>query len=68
MNGLRLSSALARLIWNVSALETTVVSVERILQYCTLPSEPSLVIENARPSQNWPSQGTIAIHNLQVVV
>lgn len=59
-------AALESLVLNVGQLETTVIAVERILQYCTLPSEPPLVIEHARPARNWPSQGTIQIRNLQV--
>jgi len=62
---LSLSSALGRFLWNLSALEVTVVCAERILQYSALPSEAPLVIESARPARNWPSKGTIEIHNLQ---
>lgn len=64
--GSGLSSALARLVWNVCQLETTVVSMERILQYCKLLSEPPLVIDNVRPARDWPSQGTVEINRLQV--
>lgn len=66
--GSGLSSALARLVWNVCQLETTVVSMERILQYCKLLSEPPLVIDNVRPARDWPSQGTVEINRLQVVL
>jgi ABC-type multidrug transport system fused ATPase/permease subunit len=63
---LSLSSALGRFLWNLSNLEVTVVCAERILQYSELPSEAPLVIKNVHPAHDWPSKGTIAIHNLQV--
>lgn len=42
------------------------ISVERMLQYIDIPSEPALVIESTRPEKSWPSRGEITISNLQV--
>jgi ABC-type multidrug transport system fused ATPase/permease subunit len=42
------------------------ISVERILQFSTIPSEPPLVIENCRPRETWPWCGTIQIEALQI--
>jgi len=42
------------------------ISVERMLQYTNIPSEPPLVIETTRPEKSWPSRGEITICNLQV--
>ncbi|SCV00594.1 LAMI_0G06084g1_1 [Lachancea mirantina] len=40
-------------------IETNIVSVERIIEYCDLPSEAPAVIESCRPPKNWPSSGLI---------
>jgi len=48
-------------------METKIISVERILQYTSIPSEPPLVVERNRPHDSWPSCGRIDIHNLQVI-
>jgi ATP-binding cassette subfamily C (CFTR/MRP) protein 2 len=66
MYGLNLNGNLSKLVWNLSSLETTVICVERIRQYCTLKTEAALIINNSRPSKAWPSEGNIAIYNLQV--
>ena len=42
------------------------ISVERILQFTKIPSEAPLVIENCRPSLEWPSNGRIDLDNLHV--
>ena len=55
------------MIWDLSNLETKIISVERILQYTSIPSEPPLVVEENRPHDFWPSYGMVDIHNLQVV-
>ncbi|KAJ1441275.1 P-loop containing nucleoside triphosphate hydrolase [Sesbania bispinosa] len=64
--GLNLNIIQAWMIWELSNLETKLISVERILQYTSIPSEPPLVIEENRPHTSWPSYGTVDIHNLQV--
>ena len=47
-------------------MENKIISVERILQYTSIPSEPPLVIESNRPDSSWPSYGEVEIHDLQV--
>lgn len=64
--GLNLNMLQAWVIWNLCSLENKIISVERILQYTSIPSEPSLVIEENRPDNNWPSKGEVKIINLQV--
>jgi len=57
----------AWVIWNLCNLENKIISVERILQYTTIPSEPPLVLEEEnRPDPSWPAYGEIDIWNLQV--
>ncbi|KAK7276926.1 hypothetical protein RIF29_18075 [Crotalaria pallida] len=64
--GLNLNIIQAWVIWNLCYLENRIISVERILQYTCIPSEPPLVIEENRPNPSWPSYGEVDIHNLQV--
>ncbi|XP_043726353.1 ABC transporter C family member 3-like [Telopea speciosissima] len=53
-------------IWDLCGLETKIISIERILQYVCIPSEPPLLVEENKPSQEWPSQGKVDIVDLQV--
>ncbi|KAL5077920.1 hypothetical protein RYX36_016904 [Vicia faba] len=64
--GLNLNIIQTWMIWELSNLETKIISVERILQYTCISSEPPLVVEENRPHASWPLYGTIDIHNLQV--
>ncbi|KAK1364915.1 ABC-type xenobiotic transporter [Heracleum sosnowskyi] len=64
--GLTLNNNLCGLIWFLCHWETKMISVERILQYMTIPSEAPLVILENRPDSSWPLRGEIDIHNLQV--
>ncbi|GFZ21433.1 multidrug resistance-associated protein 3 [Actinidia rufa] len=64
--GLNLNMLQAWVIWNLCYMENKIISVERILQYTSIPSEPPLVIEENRPDSLWPSHGEVYIQNLQV--
>ncbi|GLT83652.1 hypothetical protein SLE2022_019290 [Rubroshorea leprosula] len=64
--GLNLNMLQAMVIWSLCNLENKIISVERIIQYSNIPSEPPLVIETNRPAHSWPSLGKIDIHDLQV--
>lgn len=48
-------------------MENNIISVERILQYTSIPSEAPLVVETCRPDDLWPVDGKVDIHNLQVM-
>ncbi|XP_019101470.1 PREDICTED: ABC transporter C family member 7 [Camelina sativa] len=63
---LNLNSLQSTLIWTLCDLENKMISVERMLQYINIPSEPSLIIESARPEKSWPCSGEITICNLHV--
>ena len=65
--GLNLNMISAWVIWNLCNLENEIISVERILQYSCIPSEPPLVVEENRPAPSWPSYGEVDIRDLQVV-
>ncbi|XP_023535621.1 ABC transporter C family member 3-like [Cucurbita pepo subsp. pepo] len=64
--GLNLNMLQASLIWNLCNMENKIISVERIFQYTSIPSEPPLVIEENRPDSSWPAFGEVELHNLQV--
>ncbi|XP_010250841.1 PREDICTED: putative ABC transporter C family member 15 [Nelumbo nucifera] len=64
--GLNLNILQAWVIWNLCNVENKMISVERILQFSSIPSEAPLVIENCRPSPEWPANGTIELQNLHV--
>ncbi|KAL9444632.1 hypothetical protein AB3S75_017758 [Citrus x aurantiifolia] len=64
--GLNLNMLQAWVIWNLCNLENKIISVERILQYTCISSEPPLVIEESRPDCSWPTHGEVDILNLQV--
>ncbi|XP_072955852.1 putative ABC transporter C family member 15 [Typha angustifolia] len=64
--GLNLNSQLATIIWNICNAENKMISVERILQYSRIRSEAPLLVEDCRPPNNWPENGTIYIKNLEV--
>eukprot|EP00258_Populus_trichocarpa_P036996 XP_024453015.1 ABC transporter C family member 3 isoform X3 [Populus trichocarpa] len=63
---LGLHTAQSVLIWCFCNCENKLISVERILQYISIPSEPPLVIEANKPDHSWPSHGEVDIDNLQV--
>ncbi|KAK3124490.1 hypothetical protein QOZ80_7BG0587320 [Eleusine coracana subsp. coracana] len=48
------------------SLENEMISVERILQYTTIPSEPPLTLPESRPDCQWPIKGEIELRNLHV--
>ncbi|KAI9102331.1 hypothetical protein K1719_023533 [Acacia pycnantha] len=64
--GLTLNMLQASVIWIFCNLENKIISVERILQYSRIPSEPPLVIEENQPNPSWPAHGEVDICDLQV--
>ncbi|KAL4579999.1 hypothetical protein LXL04_016171 [Taraxacum kok-saghyz] len=55
--------------WTMEKLcnvEIRFISAERIFQYCSIPSEPPLIIDSNTPNCCWPSNGKVDIVNLQV--
>ncbi|KAM7521760.1 hypothetical protein LguiA_011662 [Lonicera macranthoides] len=64
--GLNLNARLSRWILSFCKLENKIISIERIHQYCQIPSEAPLVIEDARPPSLWPEEGRIELIDLKV--
>ncbi|KAM7529172.1 hypothetical protein LguiB_032582 [Lonicera macranthoides] len=64
--GLSLSTSLVLCIQSQCTLANSIISVERIGQYMHIPSEAPQVIEEKRPSVNWPAVGEVDIQDLQI--
>ncbi|KAJ0967386.1 hypothetical protein J5N97_024303 [Dioscorea zingiberensis] len=63
--GLNLNARLSRWILSFCKLENKIISIERIDQYCQIPSEAPPVVENSRPPPSWPNNGEIELINLK---
>ncbi|CAM0907934.1 unnamed protein product [Alopecurus aequalis] len=64
--GLSLNSLVYYVISISCMLENDMVSVERVNQYSTLPSEAAWAVEDCLPSENWLRRGDIDIKDLEV--
>ncbi|XP_012848692.1 PREDICTED: ABC transporter C family member 3 isoform X1 [Erythranthe guttata] len=64
--GLNLNMLQSWVVWNLCTMENRIISVERLLQYTSIPNEPPLVVESNRPRSNWPILGEVRIQDLQV--
>lgn len=60
---LQVSSSLMWIIRMAVNIETTIVSVERIIEYRDLKPEGIRVIEDSRPPKNWPKRGEITFEH-----
>eukprot|EP00253_Pinus_taeda_P030801 PITA_30801 len=64
--GLSLNTSFVQSIQNQCTLANYIVSVERIKQYMHIPSEAPAVIEDHRPTDNWPSHGKVELQDLKI--
>ncbi|RAL47722.1 hypothetical protein DM860_012347 [Cuscuta australis] len=64
--GLNLNARLSRWILSFCKLENKIISLERIHQYCEIPSEAPMVIDCSRPPLSWPEEGNIELFELKV--
>ncbi|KAJ1830981.1 hypothetical protein LPJ63_004590 [Coemansia sp. RSA 2711] len=60
---LSLSGSLFSSVLSYSSFENGLVKLERVTEYTDLPSEAPAVIEDNRPSDSWPEQGTVEFKN-----
>uniref|UniRef100_A0ACD5V339 Uncharacterized protein n=1 Tax=Avena sativa TaxID=4498 RepID=A0ACD5V339_AVESA len=63
---LNLNGQLSNITWNICDAENKMISVERIMQYSRIPNEAPLIVDDHRPPNSWPKDGTINIRNLEV--
>ncbi|CCF59911.1 hypothetical protein KAFR_0I01300 [Kazachstania africana CBS 2517] len=60
---LQVTSALTWIVRSTVQIETNIVSVERILEYCHLPPEAEDIIDSNRVERDWPQRGSIEFKN-----
>lgn len=60
---LQITQSLNWIVRQTVEVETNIVSVERVLEYASLPSEAPDVIFKNRPSVGWPAQGAVSFKN-----
>ncbi|KIW71014.1 hypothetical protein PV04_03236 [Phialophora macrospora] len=60
---LQITQSLNWIVRQTVEVETNIVSVERVLEYASLPSEAPDVIFKSRPSIGWPAHGQITFKN-----
>ncbi|KAI1280794.1 Multidrug resistance-associated protein 1 [Halotydeus destructor] len=60
---LSVTQTLNWLIRMTSELETNIVSVERLLEYCATPTEAEWINEANRPNDDWPDRGEVQFDN-----
>ncbi|MCJ1258553.1 hypothetical protein MMC24_006386 [Lignoscripta atroalba] len=60
---LQITQSLNWIVRQTVEVETNIVSVERVLEYASLPSEAPEVISKHRPKISWPSKGAVEFSN-----
>ncbi|GAQ44111.1 hypothetical protein AtubIFM55763_002709 [Aspergillus tubingensis] len=60
---LQITQSLNWIVRQTVEVETNIVSVERVLEYASLPSEAPEVIFKHRPAIGWPAQGAVSFNN-----
>lgn len=60
---LQVTQALNWIVRMTVDIESNIVSVERVMEYAALPHEAPEVIDDKRPSTNWPFNGEIQFKN-----
>ncbi|XP_067656381.1 multidrug resistance-associated protein 1-like [Haliotis asinina] len=66
MYAVQVTAALNMLVQVTTQLETNIVSVERIVEYSSLPTEGAWIVADHRPPPEWPEEGEVELNNLQV--
>ncbi|XP_062228125.1 ABC transporter C family member 10-like isoform X2 [Phragmites australis] len=65
--GLSLNISFVFSIQNQCQLANQIISVERVNQYMDIPSEAAEIIEENRPSPDWPQVGRVELKDLKVL-
>ncbi|XP_054832209.1 ATP-binding cassette sub-family C member 3 [Eublepharis macularius] len=63
---LQVTMALNWMVRMTSDLETNIVAVERVKEYSETETEAPWIIEDKRPSEDWPTQGQVQFANYSV--
>ncbi|XP_038977801.1 ABC transporter C family member 14-like [Phoenix dactylifera] len=64
--GLSLNTVVFYAIWISCFIENRMVSVERIKQFCNIPSEAAWEVKDCLVLPNWPTRGDVIIKDLKV--
>ncbi|KAF8733148.1 hypothetical protein HU200_015521 [Digitaria exilis] len=64
--GLSLNMSFVFSIQNQCQLTNQIISVERVSQYIDIPSEAAEIIEENRPSSEWPQTGRVELRDLKI--
>ncbi|KAI0981127.1 hypothetical protein GJ496_010450 [Pomphorhynchus laevis] len=62
-NALGITQALNWVVRMISEIETNIVGVERVIEYCEIDSEPPWEAEDVHLDKDWPKDGVIDIKN-----
>nr|XP_051183830.1 ABC transporter C family member 10-like isoform X2 [Lolium perenne] len=65
--GLSLNTSFVFSIQNQCILTSQIISVERLNQYMDIQSEAAEVVEENRPSPDWPQDGNVELRDLKVL-
>lgn len=65
--GLSLNAVLFWSTYMSCLVENRMVSVERIKQFITIPTEAPWVVEDTCPPPGWPTHGNVHLKDLQVI-
>ena len=63
LRSLQITASLNWIVRQTVEVETNIVSVERVLEYASLPSEAPDVIFKNRPNIGWPANGAVHFDN-----
>ncbi|KAM0847635.1 hypothetical protein ACQ4PT_054906 [Festuca glaucescens] len=64
--GLSLNTSFVFSIQNQCILTSQIISVERLNQYMDIQSEAAEVVEENRPSADWPQDGNVELRDLKI--
>ena len=65
--GLSLNGSFVQSIQSQCILTSQIISVERLNQYMHVESETAEIVEENRPSPDWPKDGNVELIDLKVI-
>ncbi|KAJ2374285.1 hypothetical protein IW150_003189 [Coemansia sp. RSA 2607] len=60
---INLNEALNRSIYSYVDAENAMTNYERVIEYTNLPSEAPEIVDDSRPTESWPQDGTVEFRN-----
>ncbi|XP_038064145.1 multidrug resistance-associated protein 1-like [Patiria miniata] len=63
---LEVTSIMTMLVRGTCNLENHIVAVERVEEYCNIPTEAPEVVESNRPASSWPDTGKVEVNRYSV--